>query len=107
MRRGPTALLAEKGRGQTRAPPAIGLLAPSPLAGEGRGEGCSGQGCSNGPGCSHAVILACSFLSFPTFLPLSFPTFLTLSFPTFLPLSFPTFLPLSFPTLFIGNPMPG
>ena len=63
----------------------VSSLPPSPLAGEGRGEG------GFAPGCSHAIIPACSLLSFPTFLTPSFPTFLMLSFPT----------------LLIGNPMPG
>ena len=53
------------------------ILAPSPLAGEGRGEG-----------------------SLPW-------DVLMLSFPMFQTLSFLTFQALSFPTLLIGNPMPG
>ena len=54
-----------------------GRLPPSPLAGEGRGEGAL------------------------------FRDVLTLAFPTFQMPSFPTFLTLSFPTLLIGNPRPG
>ena len=57
---------------------------PSPLAGEGRGEG---------------ALLR-------DILPLSFPPFQTLSFPPLL-IGNPVPLPLSFPTLVIGNPRPG
>ena len=61
-----------------------GRLPPSPLAGEGRGEGAL----------------------FQDVLTPSFPMFLTLSCPTFQTPSFPMFLTLSFPTLLIGNPCP-